>query len=1026
MAEVLKKIMLIGGDNLMSAKKLFFGFGVALSLLAPTCLQAQTGSNLSLGAGADGSSKQSGSSYGNVIDGDMTSYWAPAGATGRVSVKWSSATMVASAVIREASGYEGNIGSWQLVNHQTGEVLAEGSGVGTINFDAVSLGKLNFEILSSSGTPTVAEFETYASGTPAATGAVNLGVSVNGSDANLNWDISNIDVAYQSIYRDTDSNPEGRTRIVSSIGGNTYTDSGLQDGTYYYWIKVTDTSGNVFNSNGDDAVIATTSTILTLEEADGFCSVDGSVDSNHTGFSGSGFLNTNNEAGAAVSYSINAEYAHSALLDIRYASTSDRPANIEVNGAVVGTAYLTATGAWTSWTTESATLPLQAGENTIRLVAQTSGGLPNIDSLTAAGSSLTTGACGVVNGDAADCNDITGVPVVTVAKDGSGQYNTVQSAINSISSSNTQPTLIRIKPGTYYEKLLIDRPNLTLCGEKGQAASTVLTYDDTADTSDGNGGTLGTSGSTSISITADDISVENLTMENSHGPGIQAVALRVSADRVQFRNTRFLGNQDTLYVHSGSQYFRDCYVEGTVDYIFGGATAVFDNCTIHSAGGGSSITAPSTEETQAYGIVFLGGEVTASPSVSADSVALGRNWRPYGAATYLGVKLGDHVLPAGWKAMGSNTLDTARFAEYQNSGPGADTSQRVSQSSQLSDAEAQSYSVANIFDGWLPGFNGEAVFLPQEGNPVHDRFNRYLTEWSLNSGQADIILSYQYDNGGWPKNQSYSSAGNGGSGSATIDNGATTLEMTYLAEMYKRTGNTVYRDAARRAMDFLLEMQYPSGGWPQFYPLKGGYADHVTFNDDAMSRVLTVLYHAEKGSGPFDGDIFDGADRTQFRSAIDLGVDYILKSQWKQNGVLTAWCAQHGATDYLPKAARAYELESLSGSESVEIIAFLMTQPQTPEVATAVKAALGWYRSPNTILEDYTYDKSTTEKIVYSPGDRMWYRFYNLYTNDGFFSDRDGGTYYDIMDISEERREGYSWGGGYGEKIISYAESVGY
>lgn len=315
--------------------------------------------------------------------------------------------------------------------------------------------------------------------------------------------------------------------------------------------------------------------------------------------------------------------------------------------------------------------------------------------------------------------------------------------------------------------------------------------------------------------------------------------------------------------------------------------------------------------------------------------------------------------------------------------------------------------------------------LSQVGNPVHNRYNKYKTQWGKD--KADIILSYQYDNGGWPKNQEYTSMGTGGSGvGATIDNGATTLEMTYLANLYREDKVIKYRDAARKAMDYLLAAQYPSGGWPQFYPLKGGYADHVTFNDDAMSRVLTVLYHAIKQSAPFDTDIFDDADRLSIQQAIDKGVDYILKSQWVQQGKLTVWCAQHGAVDYLPKSARAYELESLSGSESEEIIAFLMTQPQSTEIKAAIDGALAWYRSPNTYLADFIYSSSVEEKIIASPGGRMWYRFYDLTTNKGFFSDRDGGTYYDLMDISAERRNGYSWGGNYGETIINYAESVGY
>lgn len=320
--------------------------------------------------------------------------------------------------------------------------------------------------------------------------------------------------------------------------------------------------------------------------------------------------------------------------------------------------------------------------------------------------------------------------------------------------------------------------------------------------------------------------------------------------------------------------------------------------------------------------------------------------------------------------------------------------------------------------------NSNAPILPQDGNPVHSRYNKYRSEWSQD--KADIILSHQYENGGWPKNQDYDAMGNGGNDLGTFDNGATTLEMTYLANVYRDRGGNQYRDAVRKAMDYIIEAQYGSGGWPQFYPLRGGYSDHVTFNDDAMSRILTVLHHVVQRTAPFDTDVITDSQRAQAKTAIAKGVDYILKAQWRQNGVLTVWCAQHGKDDYLPKKARAYELESLSGSESVEIIGFLMTQPQTPEIETAVKAALAWFRSPNTYLVDVAYDKSVEEKFVPRSGSRTWFRFYDLETNRGFFSDRDSRKVYDIMDISEERRNGYSWGGSYGEKIISYAESVGY
>lgn len=231
--------------------------GLALGFAVATSAQAQSGGNLSLGAGADGSSKASGTSYGNVADGDTGTWWSPNGSTGRVSVKWSSATTVGSAVIREASGYAGRIGNWQLVNHDTGDVLATGSGAGTIDFAPVALTKINFEITSANGTPAVAEFETYAGGAAPPAGSVSLAASASGSSASLSWSIDGIAAAGQQVYRDTDPDPSGRVRIANGVSGTHYTDSGLADGTYYYWVKLTDADGNVHNSNAASVTIST-------------------------------------------------------------------------------------------------------------------------------------------------------------------------------------------------------------------------------------------------------------------------------------------------------------------------------------------------------------------------------------------------------------------------------------------------------------------------------------------------------------------------------------------------------------------------------------------------------------------------------------------------------------------------------------------------------------------------------------------------------------------------------------------------
>jgi pectate lyase len=220
--------------------------------------QAQSGANLSLGAATDGSSKASGTSYGNVIDGNPGTWWSPSGTTGRVSVKWGSATTVGAVVIREAAGYEGRIGTWQLVNNSSGAVLASGSGAGTIGFTPVALTKLNFEITAASATPAVAEFETYASGdtsTPVPL-SVSLSATTSGTSANLSWAVSGGSAASQQIFRDTDSNPSGRVSIASGVTGTGHTDTGLAPGTYYYWVRATDSNGNGYDSNAASVLIA--------------------------------------------------------------------------------------------------------------------------------------------------------------------------------------------------------------------------------------------------------------------------------------------------------------------------------------------------------------------------------------------------------------------------------------------------------------------------------------------------------------------------------------------------------------------------------------------------------------------------------------------------------------------------------------------------------------------------------------------------------------------------------------------------
>ena len=292
----------------------------------------------------------------------------------------------------------------------------------------------------------------------------------------------------------------------------------------------------------------------------------------------------------------------------------------------------------------------------------------------------------------------------TVAADGSGDFRTVQAAFDAVPNGNATWLTIKLKPGTYKEKLTLaaGKTHVRLLGE--DAARTILTYDDYHQRLDTNGKEIGTSGSGSIHLYAPDFTAENITFENSAGPVGQAVAAWVAGDRSCFRHCRFLGFQDTLYTYGyGSrQLYEDCYIEGTVDFIFGASTAWFEKCTLVGKKGGF-FTAASTPDTTRFGYVFHKCKVLGAPDAPAGSFYLGRPWRPFAKVVFLGCELGAVVQPAGWDEWGkdSNTR-TAYYAEYKSNGPGAAPGLRVRWSHQLTKQEVPLYTRATVLRGWAP------------------------------------------------------------------------------------------------------------------------------------------------------------------------------------------------------------------------------------------------------------------------------------------------------------------------------------
>lgn len=292
-----------------------------------------------------------------------------------------------------------------------------------------------------------------------------------------------------------------------------------------------------------------------------------------------------------------------------------------------------------------------------------------------------------------------------VAKDGTGNYQTVQEAINAVPDFRKARTTILIKAGTYKEKLVLpkSKSDVTFIGE--DASKTILTYDDYASKKNRFGEEMGTTGSTSFYVFGDDFTAENITFENSAGPVGQAVAVRVDADRVVFIDCRFLGFQDTLYPfgEKSRQYYRNCYIEGTVDFIFGWSTAVFEDCTIFCKKGGY-VTAASTLETTPYGFVFLNCRITGD--APEHSFYLGRPWRPYAKTVFIDCFLDKHIRPEGWHNWDKPDAEkTAYYAEYRSTGPGANPKARAPWTHQLTDEAVKQYTLDKIFGDWDPAIN---------------------------------------------------------------------------------------------------------------------------------------------------------------------------------------------------------------------------------------------------------------------------------------------------------------------------------
>ena len=291
-----------------------------------------------------------------------------------------------------------------------------------------------------------------------------------------------------------------------------------------------------------------------------------------------------------------------------------------------------------------------------------------------------------------------------VAADGTGQFRTVQDAVNA-APQNTSPSkrwVIYIKSGRYRERVYVQREKRFVALVGADAATTTITYDLHANMTGLDGKPIGTFRTPTMTIDADDFSVENLTIENTAGPVGQALALRVDGDRIVFRNCSFLGWQDTIFLNRGRHYFEEAFIAGHVDFIFGGATAFFERPRIHAWRNGY-VTAPSTPPGEKYGFVFARGTITGETGVQT---YLGRPWRDHGQVTFLHTAMSEVVRPEGWHNWDRPERErTSRFVEFGSQGPGATAGRRVGWARGMTATDAAAITPAAVLGGpdrWDP------------------------------------------------------------------------------------------------------------------------------------------------------------------------------------------------------------------------------------------------------------------------------------------------------------------------------------
>jgi PelA/Pel-15E family pectate lyase len=633
---------------------------------------------------------------------------------------------------------------------------------------------------------------------------------------------------------------------------------------------------------------------------------------------------------------------------------------------------------------------------------------------------------------------------IVVAQDGSGNFKSIQEAISSLADEAVQQRIIYIKKGVYREKLFVEKNFVTLRGESPAATQVIISEAREIFRCSNNDDW----GVATINLKGSDITLENIAFINEYGLKAEAdITLPCITDTLakqktvkrtghqmalrSFNTTRLIvkncifrsGGGDTVSPWNGEEgmfFFKDCIIEGGVDMYCPRGWALADHCQFICHSKEAAIWHDGSRNQQSK-TVFFNCTFTGD-----DGFKLGRYHRD--AQFYLlDCSFAGNMADADIyqkAAVPPNVIQWGRRVFYYNCHKeGGDYTWH-------SNILPAGLGINDINVAWVYDYKWKPAEIKFKAG-IDDTYEQPGVK---SRGQSDTVaenmLLFQRANGGWPKHfnkekinyhQFFSpaekaeiKAGYESGIDATIDNNATTREIRYLAKLYKQTGDKRYLTAAEKGIEYLLTAQYSNGGWPQYYPDFSGYRSEITYNDNAMINVLNVIADVLEGSN--DLDIIGTAYHKRCAIAMQRGISCILRTQVRQNGKLTVWCAQYDAHTLKPATARAYELPSLSGQESVAILRFLM-RFDNPGAAMleAIKSGVAWFEKVK--IEGYKFKEIASatapngkdRMLVPEPGNIIWARFYDLDTNEPFFVGRDGKKKKRLEEVEHERRVGYAW-----------------